>query len=1037
MKLTKWKSKNWHPQRFLVGLLWLATIAYGQAQEIAVSGTVIDDSGLPLAGANVVVKGTTTGTQTDFDGNYTISADGKATLVYSYIGYTTQEVAVNNEQKIDVTLAEDASKLDEVVVIGYGTQKKSDLTGAISSVSSEEINEIAVVTVGQALQGRAPGVTVTASTGQPGANSTIRIRGVGTVNNSDPYVIIDGVPGNLNNLNSADIKSIEVLKDASATAIYGSNGANGVILVTTKTGRPGKVTVNFDSYIGTQERARDLNMLDSQQWAGLVNEGYTNDGLEPKFSADEIANMDTYDWGNLIFRTGFIQNNQLSVSGGNEFASYFVSYGYTDQAGILKSSAFNRHNIRINNEYKLNDNITLGHRLSYSVRDQNTRSESGVWLWGQTAIQGYGWEPNIPFYTADGLYSSPTSVSAIHPDAEVRYRTNKNTNREFSLNAYLNINFLKNFSFRTTYAPQFTTSERYDFDPVIDPGNVGYGVTGGILRTQNQLESRADQSRSYTWSNVLTYNNDFGKHGITLMAGHEQQEFTGINTRAFATNLSDLFGDNVVVEDGNSTTGAGNRWESNLFSLFSRFIYNYDNRYLLTATVRRDGSSKFGPEKRYGTFPAAALSWNVHNEKFMENSFLDQFKVRAGIGEIGNRSIDDFAFFSELSVGPSAGVDVVFGDQRASGAASKGVANPLLQWESTTTTNVGVDLGFLNNRLTFSVDYFDRKTKDMILLIPPQTQSSGLTESTLFNKGTMSNTGWEFALGYSKQYEDFGFSLGANMDMIDNELTSLDTNNAFLAVGGAFGQNGFLRSEPGYEVSYFYGFETDGVFQNDADVAAAAEQGAVPGDLRFVDQLTVDTDGDGTPDQVDGVINADDRTKIGSPHADFNYSFNLDFNYKNWDLGIFLQGTQGNEIFSSLPYFFESELGSGLQESALGRWHGEGTSNTLPRVTLAGNARNIQISDRYVYDGSYLRVKNLQLGYNFSADLVDRIGLDKLRVYISGQNLHTFTKYDIGFDPEIGKAPNEFGENNSLVIGLDRGGYPQPRTFLFGINLTL
>lgn len=861
----------------------------------------------------------------------------------------------------------------------------------------------------------------------------IKIRGTGTINNSNPYVIIDGAPGDFNDLNSADIKSIEVLKDASATAIYGSNGANGVIIVTTNGGKKGKAKVTFNSYIGTQERQRDLDMLNSQDWAMLVNEGSTNDGAAPLFTDPEVAAMNTYDWGGLIYRTGYQQNNQLAVSGGNDFASYYVSYGYTKEKGILKSSSFDRHNLRINNDYKINKNITLGHKISYFVKNRETRNEGGDFLWSQAAIQGYGWEPYIPFYDENGGYSSPRLVSARHPDAEVLYGTNETKNRNFSLNAYLDVNFLQNFNFRTTYAPNYSTEERYDFDSQIDPDGIGYSVSGGLDRNENKLESKYDRRIGYTWSNVLTYKNTFAdKHNVTLMVGQEQQEFTYIGTTAASSGISDLIEFPVVNNSPERGSSGGNRYESNLYSTFSRLLYSFDDRYSLTATVRRDGSSKFGTDKRYGTFPAGAVAWNIHNEKFMENNnFFNRLKIRAGLGEIGNRSFDDFEFFNKLSIGPDQNVDVVFGDTRAEGAFSKSVSNPSLQWESTVTSNIGIDLGFLNNKFNLSVDYFDRQTKDMIIDVSPETKTSGLTDKTAFNLAQMSNKGLEFSLGYNQNFGDFGISVNANVDVIENELKSLRKEGQFLSNGGAFGVGGFLRTEAGFPVSYFYGLQTDGVFQNPTEVTAGNQAGAVPGDIRYVDQLTVDTNNDGIPDAGNGTIGAEDRTKIGDPHPDFNYSFNIALNYKNWDFTAFFQGVSGNEIFSSLPFFFESELSSGLQSSALGRWHGEGTSNTLPRVSFTDNAVNTQISDRYVYNGSYLKLRNIQLGYNVPGTILDKIGLDQLRLYITGRNIFTITDYDIGFDPEIGTG------DNSITLGLDRGRYPQPRTFLFGLNLTL
>lgn len=987
-------------------------------KETPISGKVLDaKTQEPLIGVNILIDGTSTGTVTDFDGNYSIDASPTDVLVFSYTGYTDQKIKIGNQTSIEVQLYANTALLDEVVVIGYGVAKKSDLTGSVSSISTEQLRRAPVATVGQSLQGLAAGVTVTGRSGSPGAEATIKVRGFGTINDSNPYVIIDGAPGNLNNLNSADIESIEILKDASATAIYGSNGANGVILVTTKKGKNGKPKISFDTYVGSQKAWRGLDVLTAPEWAMLVNEGRANDGAAPEFANPN--SLDTYDWGNLVYRTGMIQNHQISASGGNDFMTYFLSYGYTDQEGIIRNSDFNRHNLRLNNTYKINDNVSVGHLLTYSRSFQSTVAESSRWLWDHTAIQGYGWEPHIPFYDANGGFSAPERVNAIHPEAELLFEDNQSVNRNFGANIYIDVNLFNDFTFRSTYAAGFGTNEVYDFDEVV-PG--GYANNGGILRAQNELTARNNRSTGYTWSNVLSYSKSFdGVHNITALIGHEQQESEFVGATAIGREIDGLFGDPIINNTANRD-GSGGRSETALLSYFSRATYNYDDRYLLTGTIRRDGSSKFGPNNQWGVFPSVGGAWNVHNESFWnKGGALNRMKVRGGWGQIGNRNFPNFGFFSQLSLGPTSGVDVVFGDNRASGAASKGASNPNLKWESTTTANVGVDLGFFDDKITFSVDYFNRNTTDMIINISAPTQTSGLTDRTRFNIGAMNNKGWEVSLGYNTRIGELGMRIVGNIDRIKNELTELNTDNAFIAVGDAFGQNGFMRSEPGRSLSSFYGLQTDGLFQTQAEVDGGNQPNAMPGDIRYVDQNN------------DGVIDAADRTWIGSPFPDFNYSMNVALDFKGFDVGIFFQGIQGNEIFSSMPYFFENELASGLTRSALDRWTGPGTSTTVPRATFEGAAANIIPSDRFVYDGSYLRLKNLTIGYTLPSASLERAGIERLRFYANAQNLLTFTKYDIGLDPEIGQAANE---GSQLYIGQDRGTYPQPRAITFGLNLT-
>lgn len=1035
MNLLKLIKKKRKPQIWSLVLFWVMGTAFVQAQ--TVSGTVSDSNG-PLPGVNVVEKGTTNGTQTDFDGNYTISVSDDATLVFSYIGYKTVEVSSANAAS--VTLEEDAQNLDEVVVIGYGTVKKVDVTGSIASISAESLIKAPVSQIGQALQGRAAGVSIISNSGQPGSGPSIKIRGTGTLNNTDPYIIVDGVPGGLNNLNSADIKDIQVLKDASATAIYGSNGANGVILVTTKSGRKGKVKISINSSIGSRSLPT-YDVLNSQDYAMLINEGRANDGAAPDFTQAEIAGFQTFDWGTLNQQTGYISNNQVSISGGTDATTYFVSYGYTDEKGTLKETGFNRHNLRINNEYQILKNVKLGHRITYNVRKQQTIPTTGAFLPNQAAINGYGWEPYIPFFDDNGGFSGAISQNLIHPLADVKFNIDEFTSRNFGINAYLDVTFLKNFNFVTTYAPGYGTRETYDFDAVTDPDGLGVSATGGINRGQNQLEVRGNRTSSYTWSNVLTYQNTFGKHNLTVTAGHEQQERTFFDIRAISRNFTDLFGENVVLSDATGDS-AGNRVEESLLSYFGRVIYNFDDRYTLIGTIRRDGSSRFGPGQRFGTFPAVSGAWNIHNEGFMKNSdFFNQFKVRGGWGEIGNRNIGDLSFFNELAVGIDSRLDGLFGGVRAPGAATQAISNPLLQWESAVSTNVGVDLAFLD-KFTLSIDYFNKDTKDAILFVAPTSEVSGVQNNTNFNVAEINNKGWEFALGYKDQFGDLGFSFNANMDMIDNEVTALDREAGFLAAGNVFGNQGFLRTEVGFPISYMFGLETDGIYQTQAEADAGArfpggendlpngiEPQPLAGDIRYVDQ------------NGDGVIDDDDRTQIGSPQADFNYSFNFAFDYKNFDLSIFFQGVQGNEIFSSLPFYFQSELSSNFHVSALDRWTGPGTSNTLPRLTETGRAKNVRISDRFVYDGSYLKLRNIQLGYTFPKQVTEKIGLDGLRVYVTADNILTFTNYDLGLDPEIGEQRdfdfNGSGQISTLNIGIDQGRWPPARTILFGLNLNL
>jgi len=563
------------PQKKSIPLLFLLFLfATLHAQDITVTGNVTDGA-TPLPGVNVLVKSTTNGTQTNFDGNFTLNnVPVNSILVFSFVGFEVQEITVKDNSPINISLKEDAQSLEEVVVVGYGTQRKSDLTGAISTITSDEIAIAPVSSTGQALQGRAPGLTVIANSGQPGSAPVIRIRGTGSVNRVQPYIIVDGVPGNLNNLNPNDIASIEVLKDASATAIYGSNGANGVIVVTTKKGKEGRFKININTSTGTRNRIKELDILNSQDYATLINEGLANDGDAPRFTDEQIEGFNTFDWGGLNVQTGFFQNHQISLSGGTEKVNYFVSYGYINEEGFLKESDFDRHNLRINNEYKINDNIKFGHRITYSVDNQSTRRSFGAFLRDQSAINGYGWEPFLPFFDANGDFTVP-GRTANHPLAEVQFDTNSAKRRAFGINAYLNVKFLKDFTFVSTYAPGFSTREINDFDPATSPTG-DLAENGGIDRRVNQLESLVDRNVGYTWFNTLNYNKDIGRHTVNLLLGHEQQENQFFRTQAIGRDITDLVTFPTVDNDPDATGGSG-RNENASFSLFSRLTYGFDD----------------------------------------------------------------------------------------------------------------------------------------------------------------------------------------------------------------------------------------------------------------------------------------------------------------------------------------------------------------------------------------------------------------------------------------------------------------------------
>ncbi|AWG23305.1 SusC/RagA family TonB-linked outer membrane protein [Flavobacterium faecale] len=987
-----------------------------QIQQIQVKGTVRDTDGMPIPGANVMIKGTTTGTTTDIDGNYILAVQGVGqTLVFSYLGLKSLEIKINGKMVVNAILTNDAAALEEVVVVGYGTVRKSDLTGSVSSADTKELNKTQNTNLAQAIQGRMAGVSVTKGSGGPGSTPTVRIRGIGTVNGADPLYVVDGVPINdISSINMADAKSVEVLKDASATAIYGSRGANGVVLITTNGGTKGKTVITYKTYVGVENRIDNLDVLNSQQWATLYNEGNANDGKPADPALANPSALPNYNWKDAIYKSGQMQSHQLAVSGGTDKTTYYASFGYINQTGILQNSSYKRTNFRVNNTYQIMPKIKVGHNIQYSNSNTNSVPSFGPDSFTKSAFVGYMIDPVSPIYNADGSYGQPKYVSslAVNPLGLVQFGQSPNTKESFLGNVFLEIEIIKGLTFKSNYGLQINDSKVDNFKPA-------YNVSPSYNSPVSTYYLQRNEDRVLIMSNTLNYNTTFSKkHNFTALLGQEIQDLSSNNVTAQRNQIPESVANPTLGSGAVSTsTNGGGISNSKLLSFFGRINYNYDDRYLLTGTYRLDGSSRFGSNNRWAQFPSLALAWNIHNEKFFHANAINQFKFRVGWGETGNQNIPNSSTFNTLNIGNN----YPFGDSKNTGlgVAPLQPGNQNLKWETTKTSNIGLDLAFLHNSVTFSADYFIKNTSDM-LMPTPILGISGYSQNPYTNAGNIRNKGVELTANYKKVIKDFSFSLGGNISFIQNKVLSLNGEGSLIQTGSANALYNISRTVAGQPLASFYGYQMEGIFQNQSEVnSSAILPNTKPGDVKYKDL------------NGDGVINDNDKTFIGSAFPKYTYGINLDMTYKQFDFTAFFQGSQGNKIFNSTDRWLEADLASNSNTNALNRWTGEGTSNSVPRATFDNSGNNAQISSRFVKDGSYLRLKNVQIGYTLPDSILDKIAISKLRLYVSGQNLLTFTKYD-GLDPEVGVDNTQ---NSPLDIGIDRGRYPSVRTISLGLDV--
>lgn len=997
-------------------LLFLLFSVSALGQELVIQGTVFDGANEPLPGVSILVKGTNNGTATDFDGNFTLDGvPASSVLVFSYVGFKDLELMVTNSDPLTIVLQEDAETLDEVVVIGYGTQSKKEVTGAVSVVGSETIEKLNPVRIEQALQGQVAGVSITAQSGSPGSASNIRIRGITTNGNNNPLILVDGnIIEDLSVINPNDIESVNVLKDATA-GIYGVRAANGVILITTKSGSySSDLRFELDAWGGVQETTREIPVLNATEYGVIINESFAAGGQVPPFPDFTVLGEGT-DWQDIIFQTAPIANVNFAVSKGWEKSKLSVGTSYLTQDGIVGGSDanFTRYTGRVNYNLNFLKNFKLTTNFIYTGTDRKNLLENTL---GSVLFNALNMAPTLTVRDENGDFTLAEGLGneVINPVAQIANTFNDTHVDKISGVLGLNYEFLEHFNAETRFQFNYAEVSGKVFSP-----EVFYGSGKVFNVTRNSVNEYENFFRDYTWDTFLTYKNEFADaHNLTVLLAMSVIQATGRNSGFTGFDIPGNSYENASIKNASDVVdnyiNGNDRYDTRLLSYFSRVQYDYKGKYLLSAMIRRDASTRFGPENRYGYFPSFSAGWVLSEEAFLnDSSWLDFLKLRVSYGIVGNDRIADYGYVSLLN----GEGHYVFDDEIIFGVAEGALANPEIQWEKQKTFDLGFDMTFLDNKIKVTADYFKKETEDL-LLIP---QVSGILGASapgsrppIVNAGSVDNQGFEFQIGYQNQItDDFNLNISYNFTYLDNEVTEVADENGFVT-GGSFGvgQDPPSRMEVGRPIGYFYGLETDGIFQNQQEVEAHADQpNAAPGDLRFVDQNN------------DGVIDEDDRTYIGDPIAPILMGLNLNMTYRNWDFGTYLFSSLNNEVVRN---YERNQNLTNRSVYFLNRWTGEGSTDSFPRVTTGANSNGL-FSDFYVEDGSYLRIQNIQLGYSLPDQVIRSMGVEKLRFYLSVNNAYTWTKYK-GYDPSASTGAPIGG-------GIDQGFYPLPRTYMLGLNL--
>lgn len=1049
-------------KKLLLVLFMMATTLGVMAKDVSVSGTVVSKGDSePLIGVSVIVKGTSKGVATDFDGKFTLDAPENSTIVFSYVGFNSQTITVKgNMSNLNVVMVEDAKTLDDLVVVGYGVQKKSVVTASIAKVSADDLQKVNPVRVDDALKGLAAGINVTSNSGQPGSGSTIRVRGIGTVNNTDPLYVVDGMPvDDIAFLNPSDIASIEVLKDAASGAVYGARAANGVILITTRGGNKERVNVSYDFSFGIQNPWRKRQVLNATEYAIMMNEGSLNNGGDIIYS-DPYSYGEGTNWQDEVFtKNAKMQSHNLSISGGSEKVDYYLSASYTQQDGIIGGGDWDRSNyeritVRANNVFRLFDEsknrtwltkMNITSNMTYiheKTRGIDTNSEFGSVLGSavtlspilgvfyadeaaeQAALAEYAGNSNFtPVYSSKTgrLYTIPgKSYNEIaNPVAYLELPNARNSYDKFYGNWGAELYLWKQLRFKSTFGLNQGWSDINGWTPLY------YLNDSGKMSTNNSVYNTMTKSTTWQTENTLAWDEQFGDHSVSVLLGQSAMKSTGRSLYGSSMDMlvededkANIDGTTGLQSDGrrNATGGA---WEPyTLSSYFGRVSYNYAERYMFQATVRRDGSSRFGSNNRYATFPSFSLGWNLTNEPFMAKrpDWLSNTKVRFSWGKNGNDNIGNFGYLSLTATGNNYVFGSGAGQTATSGVKPAQLTNADLKWEESEQTDIGIDFGFFRNMFTFTADYFYKRTSGMLMDIPVPGYVGEVAPEG--NVGTMENKGLEFELGYNWKVGDWDFHVGANASWVKTNLINLGNSSGYITLESVQGLGEVVRGTNGMVYPYFYGYTSNGIFQNMDEVKAYVnadgemiQPDAQPGDVRWVDV------------NGDGQITSEDQGKIGKGVPDWTYGLNITVNWKDWDFTVVCQGVAGNDIYDATRR--NDITSSNLPKWMLNRWTGEGTSDKYPRFSYNDQTNWAYSSDLYLFDGSYFRVKNIRLGYTLPSKITKKFFVQKLRFYVAAENLLTFTKYP-GFDPEI---------TNGSSLGVDRGIYPQSRTWTFGLNL--
>jgi len=998
------------------------------SQGKSVSGAVVDADNLPIPGVTVVEKGTQNGTTTDGDGKYTITVNSdQSILIFSFIGFGSEERLVGTSSVVDLQLKVLSKEMDPVVVIGYGNQKRSKISGAVSTINPDEITKAPVLRTEQALQGRTAGVQVTQNSGQPGSTQSIRIRGTSSINNAEPLFVVDGIPSfGIDYLNPSDIESISILKDAASAAIYGARGGNGVVLVTTKKGAQNqKPQITYDAYVGLQEPWKHVALLNAEEYAIIRNESRASAGLvpEPALANPSILGEGT-DWQDAIFERAPITSHALNFVKGTATSSTAIGGSYFLQDGIIggDKGRFERYTFRVNSTYEASDKFRLGQNVNFTHLNRSALAENNEFA--TPVLRALNFDPVTPVIRPDGSFSYSQFIDSdiANPVNQIENTFDDWTTNRLVGSVFGEYDILKNLSFRSTFSIDLSLGTQRIFFPTFDLG-IGpndpnrpafeFREINSVVRAENKWSN-------WQWENIVNYNLDLNNGDkLLLTAGYSSlmndfQNLVGSRDSLATNDPEQAFLDNSLNFSAQSPRSNGGIGQSSFLSTFLRANYELGNQFSFAATVRRDGSSRFGANNRFGIFPSFSGAWNMSEMGIVQdNEWLQFLKLRLSWGQNGNADGIGNYDYTALIIN---GLNYTFGpgQEQINGSGPVVTSNPDLKWETVEQTNLGIDADLYNGKLNFVLDYFIKDTRDMLAAVP-LPGIVGLNPSAT-NVASARNTGVEIALGYRNRDRRFKYSANGNISFIKNEVIGLGEGGQPISTGNVFGSGDFVSyTEIGQPIAYFFGFETAGIFQTIEEAAAnTAQPNATAGDIIFVDQ------------NGDGILDGSDKVMIGNPHPDFTFGLVLEAEYQNFDFSLFLQGSKGNDLYNGI---FRYDLNTtNLPISALERWTGEGSTNENPRISNQDPNQNNRVSDRFVEDGSFTRVKNIQVGYTLPKRVLEKINIQKFRFYLGAQNLWTFTKYT-GLDPEI-------GSRGTLEIGIDRGFYPAARMFMTGVNVT-